>query len=90
MLDREQMETPTTQLDPYLLLMKKSIKWRTAAGWIVVLILAWRYLVHPAVSTYMVATGHPPLPSLDPLSLADVLAVVGLPVGGAVADRMSP
>lgn len=78
------------QTDPYTTLLSKSIKWRVAAGWIVVLILTWRYLVHPVVGTYMAAAGHPPLPPLDPFSIADVLAVVGLPVGGAVADRMSP
>lgn len=71
------------------LLLRKSIKWRTAAGWIVVLILAWRYLFHPIASTISVSSGGIPLPPLDPIAWEDVLAIIGLPVGGAFADRMS-
>lgn len=71
------------------LLLRKSVKWRTAAGWIMVTILTWRYLAHPIASTIMVASGNPPLPPLDPIAWEDVLAIIGLPVGGAFADRMS-
>lgn len=67
----------------------RSIKWRTWAGWIVVLVIAWRYLVHPVLNTYLVATGHDPLPPIDDLDLADAAALVGLPIGGSVADRMT-
>ncbi|UXO93811.1 GTA-like holin [Pseudanabaena phage Pan1] len=71
------------------LLLRKSIKWRTAAGWVLVLILIWRYLAHPVASTFLVASGNPPLAPLDPIAWEDVLAIIGLPVGGAFADRMS-
>ncbi len=74
--------------DPNELLILKSIKWRTAAGWLVVLILAWRYLVHPVAASWL-ATQGTILPPIDPFQIADVLAVIGLPVGGAFADRMS-
>ena len=77
-----------TQPDPYLLLLRKSIKWRTAAGWLVVLILAWRYLVQPVAATWL-ATQGTTLPPIEPFEVGDVLAVIGLPVGGAFADRMS-
>ena len=71
------------------LLLRKSVKWRTAAGWIMVAILAWRYLAHPIASTILVVSGGQPLPPLDPIAWEDVLAIIGLPVGGAFADRMS-
>lgn len=77
-----------TQPNPYDQLLTKSIRWRVAAGWLVVLILAWRYLVHPLAATYL-ATQGTTLPPLEPFQLTDVLAVIGLPVGGAFADRMS-
>lgn len=69
--------------DPNIELLRKSIKWRTAAGWLMVLIILWRYLVHPVYSTFI-----EPLPPLDPIEWQDVLAIIGLPVGGAFADRM--
>lgn len=69
-------------------LLMKSIKWRTAAGWLIVFILAWHYLIHSAVSVYIVAHGGEALDPLPELSLADVMAIVGLPLGGAVADRL--
>lgn len=75
--------------DPNELLLRKSIKWRTAAGWIMVSILAWRYLVHPVTSTILVAQGSAPLPPLEPIAWEDVLAIIGLPVGGAFADSMN-
>jgi len=67
----------------------KAVRWRNAAGWLVVLIIAWRYLIYSLVDTFLVMTGQTPLPDLDPVSLADVLAVIGLPLGGSVADRMT-
>lgn len=76
-------------MDPSDLLLRRSIKWRTTAGWIMVLILTWRYLVHPITSTVLVATGSEPLAPLDPIAWEDVLAIIGLPVGGAFADRMN-
>jgi len=79
-----------TNIDPADLLLRRSIKWRVAAGWVVVAILTWRYLLHPIVSTYLVASGNPPLAPLDPVAWEDVLAIIGLPIGGAVADRMDP
>lgn len=78
----------TDTVDPNDLLLRRSIKWRVAAGWIMVLILTWRYLVHPVTSTILVANGHLPLQPLDPIEWQDVLAIVGLPVGGAFADRL--
>jgi len=77
-----------TEIDPYDKLLLRSIKWRTTAGWIVVLILTWRYLVHPVTSTILVATGGEPLPPLPAIAWEDVLAIIGLPVGGAFADRL--
>lgn len=75
-------------VDPQDLLLRRSIKWRVAAGWIMVLVLTWRYLVHPITSTALVSMGELPLQPLDPIAWEDVLAIVGLPIGGAFADRM--
>lgn len=75
--------------DPNEMLLRKSIKWRTAAGWIMVMILTWRYLAHPITSTILVAQGGSPLPPLEPIAWEDVLAIIGLPVGGAFADSMN-
>lgn len=74
---------------PEVALAWRSIKWRTWAGWVVVLAIAWRYLVHPITSTILVVQGHEPLPPIDDLDLADAAALVGLPIGGSVADRMT-
>lgn len=70
------------------LLLRRSIKWRVAAGWVMVLVIAWRYLIHPVSNVVLVSMGHSPLTPLDPIAWEDVLAIVGLPVGGAFADRM--
>ena len=67
----------------------RSIKWRVAAGWVVLLIIIWRYLVHPIASTYLVTQGHEPLPPIQALDLADAAAIVGLPIGGSFADKMT-
>ena len=67
----------------------KSVKWRTWAGWIVVAIIAWRYLVHPITSAILVTRGHEPLPPVQSLDLADAAAIVGLPIGGSFADKMA-
>ena len=79
-----------TNEDPTILLARRSIKWRVAAGWIVVLIITWRYLVHPIASAIQISQGLEPLPPVDTLDLADVVAIIGLPLGGAFADRMDP
>lgn len=78
--------TDTTPQDQLLL---KSIKWRTAAGWTVVAIIGWRYLAHPMASTLSVSLGNDPLPDLPNIEWQDVLAIIGLPVGGAYADSMN-
>lgn len=70
------------------LLLRKSVKWRVAAGWVMVLVIAWRYLIHPITNVVLVSIGGAPLTPLDPVAWEDVLAIVGLPVGGAFADRM--
>ena len=70
------------------LLLRRSVKWRVAAGWIMVLILAWRYLAYPIANTVAVLLGSDPFPPLDPVEWEDVLAIIGLPVGGAFADRL--
>lgn len=75
--------------DPNILLLRKSIKWRTAAGWVMVAILVWRYLAHPIISTSLVASGNSALAPLSPVAWEDVLAIIGLPVGGAFADRLT-
>ena len=67
----------------------KAVKWRNAAGWLVIAIIAWRYLVHPVLNAYLVAMGYPPLAPVSELALADAAAIVGLPVGGSVADKMT-
>lgn len=74
--------------DPHATLLRRSIRWRVAAGWVMVAILAWRYLAHPVVGVALAATDHDPLPPLPPIEWTDVLAIVGLPVGGAFADRL--
>lgn len=74
--------------DPNITLLRRSIKWRTAAGWVMVLILGWRYLIHSIASTVLVSNGLEPLPPLDPIEWQDVLAIIGLPVGGAFADKL--
>ncbi|ARB06071.1 hypothetical protein FDH38_gp017 [Dinoroseobacter phage vB_DshS-R5C] len=78
-----------TDIDPNDLLLRRSIKWRVAAGWVMVIILVWRYLIHPGASTLLVFNGGDPLPELPPIEWTDVLAIIGLPVGGAFADRMT-
>lgn len=70
------------------LLVRKSIKWRVAAGWVMVAILAMRYLVHPTTNSILALKGLEPLPELPPIEWQDVLAIIGLPVGGAFADKM--
>lgn len=66
-----------------------SVRWRIAAGWVVVLILLLRYVAYPVADVVGQMYGFAPLADLDPISWADVLAIVGLPVGGAYADRMT-
>lgn len=78
----------TEPRNPWTVLAFKSIKWKVAAGGVVVAIFAYRWLIRVMVSDYLVLNGMDPLPELPPLNLADVAALVGLPVGGAVADRM--
>lgn len=79
----------TETRNPFTVLAFRSIKWKVSAGWVVVLILAFRYLGYPITSTVLILNGGEALPPLEPLNLADVIAVVGLPVGGAVADRLN-
>lgn len=76
-------------VDPNDLLLRRSIKWRVAAGWIMVLILLWRYLGYSVWNVANVYAGGEPLPPLDPIEWQDVLAIIGLPVGGAFADRLN-
>lgn len=89
------MLTPMEQnLDPSRdtpeeVLAWKSVKWRNAAGWLVVGIIAWRYLVHPITSAVLISKGHEPLPPIQPLDLADAAAIIGMPVGGSFADKMA-
>jgi hypothetical protein len=52
-------------------------------------ILFWHFLLHPILSTVIVAQGGEPLQPLDPISWEEVLAIIGIPVGGALADRMA-
>jgi hypothetical protein len=67
----------------------KSVKWRNAAGWIVVAIIAARYLIHPIANAILVSLGHEQLDVLPELSLTDVAAIIGLPVGGSFADNIA-
>jgi hypothetical protein len=67
----------------------RSIRYRTAAGWLVVSIIAVRYLIHPLSNIVLVAQGHEPLAPVPDLSLVDVAAIVGLPVSGSFADKMT-
>lgn len=76
--------------NPNVELLRRSIRWRTAAGWVLVLILIWRYLAYPIANAVLVAYAYDPLPPLEPIEWTDALAIIGLPVGGAFADRMSP
>lgn len=67
----------------------KSVRWRNAAGWLVVAIIAWRYLIYDLISVSLVAQGMDALEPLGDIALADAAAIVGLPLGGSVADRMT-
>lgn len=67
----------------------KSVRWRNAGGWLVVSIIAARYLVHPVVNTYMIAQGADALTPLNDLDLADIAMILGLPIGGSFADKMT-
>lgn len=66
----------------------KSVKWRNAAGWLVVAIIAFRYLVHPIANVLIVMQGGEALEEIPDVSLTDVAAIVGLPIGGGLADKM--
>jgi len=78
--------TVTNPSDQFLL---RSIKWRVTAGWVVVLIIAWRYLAYPVLNTVNVASGGEPFEPLPEIEWTDVLAIIGLPIGGSFADRMN-
>lgn len=75
--------------DPTLELIRQSIRWRTSAGWVVVSVMIWRYLAHPMLSAYLILIGQDPLPPLNDLALSDAATIIGLPIGGAFADRMT-
>jgi len=75
--------------DPDMVLAFRSIKWRVTAGWVVVAIIAFRYLARPIFDIYLIGSGQDPLPPLLPLDLADAAAIIGLPIGGSFADRMN-
>jgi len=77
---------PTT---PSQALAWKSVKWRNAAGWVLVAIITARYLIHPIVSAVLVTQGAAPLDALPDISLPDVAAIVGLPIGGSFADKLA-
>lgn len=68
----------------------KSIKWRNAAGWVVVLGLGWRFVAFPLINAYLYTTGQPVLPPLEPISMGEAFAVIGIPLGGSLADKMAP
>lgn len=93
-MHEDETETPDshrstpTRPNPDRLLALKSIKWKITAGWVCVAVLAFRYLVRPATDLWLIAHGQEPLPPLEPLNLADTAALIGLPVGGSIADRM--
>lgn len=78
-----------TASTPEQALAWKSVKWRNAAGWVLVLGLSWRFVIHPVTNAYLSTQGQPLLPPLVPISLADALAVIGIPIGGSFADRMA-
>ena len=79
----------TAASTPEQALAWKSVKWRNAAGWVLVLGLSWRFVIHPITNAVLTVEGHPPLPPLDPISVADAIAVIGIPIGGSFADRMA-
>lgn len=66
-----------------------TIPWRLALAWLIVAIMTMHYLVHPLANVALVYTGREPLPSLEPLSWSDLMAIIGGPVAGAFADRMA-
>lgn len=80
------MET-TTSLQERL--FKRSIPWRVALGWVAVAVLATHYLAHPILNVALVMSGRPAMLDLEPLSLTDILALLGSPLIGGVADRLS-
>lgn len=74
---------------PEVELAWRSIPWRTAAGWMVVLVIGWRFLIRPVIDYWLATQGLPVPPPPTDLSLMEVFALLGLPVGGAFADRLS-
>lgn len=76
-------------INPADKLLLKSIKWRVTAGWIMVTVIAWRYLVYPVVNTFNVSMGNEPFLPLPEIEWQDVLAIIGLPIGGSFADKMT-
>lgn len=81
--------TEATAKTPERALAWKAVRWRNAAGWLVVAIIASRYLIHPISSVILVSMGHEQLNPLPELSLTDLAAIIGLPVGGSFADSMA-
>lgn len=69
-------------------LLAQSIPWHTGAGWVVVLVLFWRYLAFPITNVVVVAFGMPPLPALPPLSAGDSMALAGIPLVGLVGSKL--
>ena len=67
----------------------KSGRWRNAGGWLVVSIIAWRYLLHPLADTIIIAQGGEALQPSGDLDLTDIAIILGLPIGGSFADKMT-
>lgn len=65
-----------------------TVRWRIAAGWVVVFILLLHFVLYPVANVLTQFYGFEPLAPLGDLNWTDVLAIVGLPVGGAYADRL--
>lgn len=79
------MSDPLTNITAKLL--DKSIPWHTAAGWVVVLVLFWRYLAYDIINAVITLQGNHPLPPLQPFSVVDAVALAGIPVIGFFTQK---
>jgi len=70
------------------LFARRSIPYRVALGWLAFAVLAFQYLLHPMLVAVSASQGVI-VPELQPLSLTDVMLLLGAPVAGSAAERVS-
>lgn len=77
------MSDPTTNL-----YIRETWRYRVAAGWVAVLVIFLRLVVYPTITLTLQAFGLPGLAGLPPMNWEAVMALVGMPIGGAFADKL--